>query len=103
MIDFLSFAIIFVISLYIPIIFGFDIEPGDSGLKYFELMMDIWFMIEMVLNFFTGYHVKGQLVTKKKKIACNYLKSWLVPDLISSLPFSILYFTNMNVTNLSKA
>jgi potassium voltage-gated channel Eag-related subfamily H protein 8 len=92
--DFVSFFLIFLISLYIPFIFAFNISPNDSNLKYFELYIDIWFLTELLLNFVTGYYDKGFLVQSRKSIALNYLKTWFVPDLISSFPYSFLYFTD---------
>lgn len=93
-VDFISFVLIFIISLYIPFVFSFDIDTSSNDLKYFDFVMDLWFMIEIMLNFFTGYYQSGLLVLSKKRIAANYIKSWFFPDILSSFPFSIMYFTD---------
>jgi potassium voltage-gated channel Eag-related subfamily H protein 8 len=34
---------------------------------------------------------KGEVVSKSRSIALNYLKSWFVVDLLAALPFDLLY------------
>lgn len=89
-IDIFSFIVVIIISLYIPFTFAFEVETDESDFKYFEVFMDIWFLIEIFLNFFTGYYEKGHLIMRKKKIMMNYVKTWLAIDLISSIPFSFV-------------
>ena len=71
-VDFGSFMLILFISLYVPFIFCFNVDT-PIGFTYFELFIDIWFIIEVQLNFFTGYYDKGVLVSDKCGIAKNYL------------------------------
>lgn len=40
----------------------------------------------MILNFNTGFYERGDLVTKRKKIAPHYLKSWFTIDFVSVFP-----------------
>jgi len=45
-----------------------------------------------VLNFRTTYvNRKGEVVSKSRSIALNYLKSWFIVDLLAALPFDLLY------------
>jgi hypothetical protein len=86
-IDLLSFIIIIFISLYIPFVFSFAITTSRH-FTYFEASLDIWFILEIILNFFTGYYEKGILIMERKKIFKNYMKGWFFADLISSIPTS---------------
>lgn len=52
------------------------------------MFIDCWFMFEIVVNFFTGFYKRGKIVMSKKKIAQEYIKSWFLLDLLSSIPFS---------------
>lgn len=88
---------IFLISLYIPFVFTFNIITSSGPLRYFEFFIDIWFLFELIINFLTGYHNKGVLIVNRKLIALNYIKTWFTTDLISSFPYSFLYF--FDVTN----
>jgi len=57
---------------------------------YFEVMIDLWFIMEIFMNFFTGYFERGALIMNRKKIIKNYLQGWFLIDLFSSMPISFL-------------
>lgn len=61
-VDCISFVIILLISLYIPLLFAFDIETNNEGLVYMEMFIDSWFMFEIGINFFTGFYKRGKIV-----------------------------------------
>jgi hypothetical protein len=54
------------------------------------MIIDLWFLFEIVINFFTAYYEKGCLVIDHKKIALNYAKTWFALDIISSFPISFM-------------
>ncbi|KRX09050.1 Cyclic nucleotide-binding protein [Pseudocohnilembus persalinus] len=43
-------------------------------------------MLEMALNFNSGYYKKGVLITDKRKIIKNYVKGALFPDILAQIP-----------------
>ena len=93
LVDFVSFTLIFFISVYVPFVFSFDIDTSQiQSAKCFEIFIDIWFLLEMALNFFTGYYQNGIVVMDRKHIALNYIKTWFFPDIVSSFPYSFFYF-----------
>ena len=54
-------------------------------------------MIDIIVNFNTGFYKKGYLVMKRKEIIKNYMKTWFFMDLLASFPYSwILGETNSN-------
>ena len=80
---------------------------------------DIWFILDIILSgvfildfifaLNTAYQeYDGKLIISRKKIFINYLKGWLVIDLVSCFPFELLsYLTDPNgqraaYNNLSK-
>ena len=65
-----------------------DNEP--IGWTIINYIIDLSFLIDMVLTFFTAYidSETKRLVTDKKTIATDYFKSWFVIDLISIMPIS---------------
>ena len=77
------------ISLYIPFTIAFDIETALE-FKYCECFFDIWFLLELILNFLTGYYEKGVLIMDMKLIAINYCKGYFALDIISSIPVSLI-------------
>jgi hypothetical protein len=100
-IDSVSLVLLLLISLYIPFTIAFDIETA-SEFKYTECFFDIWFIIELWLNFLTGYYDKGVLIMDLKLIALNYCKGYLALDIISSIPISFIALPDTQmVTNPS--
>ena len=82
---------------YILIIMPFRVAFNDYYLHYldtaffWDILLELIFLIDMVFNFFTPYINSDQkLVVDKKKIAYNYLNSWFFIDLICILPFYAL-------------
>lgn len=58
---------------------------------YFDSFIDCFFILDLILNFFTAYSdSKEDTVYNIKKIAINYMKSWFFLDLISCIPFTII-------------
>lgn len=66
-----------------------------------EWFLDAVFLVDTVLNFVTAYFDRGEcLIDNRRQIACNYLKSWFVVDLISVLPLKV--FLSHSVTQMAK-
>tara|TARA_B100000795_G_C22736724_1_gene413620 strand:- start:36 stop:1091 length:1056 start_codon:yes stop_codon:yes gene_type:complete len=88
--DFFVAALIFYSVLMIPFVIGFNVEP-PTGMVIFNWMVDVTFALDMVLNFFTGYHIEGgSLIKNKCFIATKYLKGWFVIDLFSTVPIDFI-------------
>ena len=67
-----------------------DVEPG-SGWFYFGLVIDALFFSDFLVNCFTAYYDgEGVLITNRKAIFCNYLKGWMIMDLIACFPFDFI-------------
>jgi len=58
-----------------------------------DIIIDFLFLIDIVLNFNTGFVMPGQdqvLVMDRKRIGSNYLKGWFAVDLVSSIPLDLI-------------
>lgn len=88
-IDGISFLLLLIISIYIPFVIAYDVETKGT-FEYFEVLIDIWFILEIILNFITGYYEKGVLIMDLPMIAKNYLKGYLLLDILSSFPISFI-------------
>ncbi|OMJ85032.1 hypothetical protein SteCoe_13754 [Stentor coeruleus] len=56
-----------------------------------DLVIDILFFIDIVINFVSAYpDFEGKLVTDRKKIFRNYMTGWFFIDIIGVLPFQYL-------------
>ena len=90
------FLVILVIyfSLVVPYRLAFDsvIDPYTSTTLFvFENCLNFCFLIDIVLNFYTGYVLRsGAVEYQSDKIARRYLQSWFIFDVLSIIPFDIL-------------
>ncbi len=48
-------------------------------------------MIDIVLTMNTAFYREGKKIVKRKKIILNYLAFWFWLDLISSLPYGLIF------------
>eukprot|EP00347_Sterkiella_histriomuscorum_P010994 403374152 len=97
-IDGVSFLLMLVISVYIPFIISFTVDTSGP-FDYFELFIDIWFMLEIFCNFFTGFYLKGLLIMNRKQIFITYIKNWFAIDICSSAPILIISIVSQDQTN----
>ncbi|XP_059149754.1 potassium voltage-gated channel subfamily H member 7-like isoform X2 [Physella acuta] len=72
-----------------------------------DLMVDLMFIADILINFRTTYVENGEVVSDQQKIAVNYVKGWFVIDAIAAIPFDLLLFGSgtsdtMTVTGVLK-
>ena len=74
-----------------PFSFAFlDLTISDP-LYRIEIIIDVFFMIDLLINLNLGYYDEdGHLVEKRFLIVKNYFFTWFLLDFISSVPFSII-------------
>ena len=53
----------------------------------------VYWSIDIVLSFFTAFPEGGTLVQDRRRIACHYLRTWFVPDLVVTTIDLILEFS----------
>lgn len=62
-----------------------------------EMLIDIVFILDIVFTFFSAYYNDSeQLVSSRRAICCHYVRSWFILDLISVLPFSLIFKSSTN-------
>eukprot|EP00854_Cymbomonas_tetramitiformis_P024362 gene24362-29603_t len=79
------------IAISVPLRVGF--RQSAMGYWYWlETSMDLFFTVDVVLNFYTCYNDKdtGILVSDRSAIAKHYLKNWFTIDCIACLPLDML-------------
>ncbi|KAL8565864.1 hypothetical protein ACOMHN_057359 [Nucella lapillus] len=57
-----------------------------------DLIVDLMFIADILINFRTTYVENGEVVSDKHKIASNYVKGWFLIDTIAAIPFDLLLF-----------
>jgi hypothetical protein len=105
------FKDIWAILIFLLILYSVIISPITIAFYYdvsyqFQIInvcIDFIFICDVIFNFLTPYQDKeGNLVTDLKQIAIRYLSSWLLLDLLSSLPFDIIgvYISYSGLNNI---
>ncbi|GMF42965.1 unnamed protein product [Phytophthora fragariaefolia] len=100
--DFVITVSIAYVLITTPIKVGFGVQ--STGVSYaLDVVVDVIYLIEMVLNFFTSYEddATGEEIKDLDKIRRNYIQTWLLVDAVSSFPSSLIGTTNGLLT-LSK-
>ena len=61
----------------------------------FGKLVDLIFLVDVILMFMTAYYDDDfSIISDRKLIAINYLKTWFTIDILAIIPFEI--FTNNN-------
>jgi CRP-like cAMP-binding protein len=69
-----------------------------------DFFTDFYFLVDIAMNFRLAQRMKtGELETDWKTLSGNYIRSWFFPDLIASLPLSIIAPSDGGDASLQKA
>eukprot|EP00899_Mesostigma_viride_P024001 jgi/Mesvir1/4786/Mv11086-RA.1 len=98
------FASAIVTGFLIPVGVAWAPDLGD-GWKIFFLTMDVYFLLDTILNFRLGYIITYSSIRRDpggllpgatavemapRKVAQRYLRTWFLPDLLGSLPYDLI-------------
>ena len=97
--------IILVLTLYTAVVAPFVVsfQYTSNDLVIFNIFVDMFFIVDVMLNFKTTYSGKeGEIVFDSKMICMNYLRSWFAVDFVAALPYGILNlaYGDVNVCKL---
>ena len=80
------------ISGQIPYEAAFQPDKKVSYGFTFQMFVDIFFVIDLVLNFRTGFVEKGKIILDTEKIAGKYLRTYFIFDFVASIPYDLVIF-----------
>uniref|UniRef100_A0A3B3RZR4 Voltage-gated inwardly rectifying potassium channel KCNH2 n=1 Tax=Paramormyrops kingsleyae TaxID=1676925 RepID=A0A3B3RZR4_9TELE len=64
-----------------------------STLSVVDLIVDIMFIIDIVINFRTTYvNSNDEVVSQPGRIAVHYFKGWFLIDMVAAIPFDLLIY-----------
>uniref|UniRef100_A0A0G4EYH9 Cyclic nucleotide-binding domain-containing protein n=1 Tax=Chromera velia CCMP2878 TaxID=1169474 RepID=A0A0G4EYH9_9ALVE len=84
--EFFTLTLILYQAVMVPFYLCFDFQPS-GGLAIWEVIIDIIFIIDIIVSFFTSYYEGANQVTDLKRIAIHYLMGWFLMDLVASFPY----------------
>jgi Ion transport protein len=85
--DLFGFFLILYTSIAVPYSLSFEVE-SEGGWLYWQYVIDVFFIIDVVVSFNCGYFSKGILHMKRKDVTMNYLKGWFILDVFASFPYT---------------
>uniref|UniRef100_A0A3Q1HBN9 Voltage-gated inwardly rectifying potassium channel KCNH2 n=1 Tax=Anabas testudineus TaxID=64144 RepID=A0A3Q1HBN9_ANATE len=64
-----------------------------SPLDVVDLIVDIMFIVDIIINFRTTYvNSNDEVVSQSSRIAVHYFKGWFLIDLVAAIPFDLLIY-----------
>ncbi|XP_064792379.1 potassium voltage-gated channel subfamily H member 6-like [Oncorhynchus masou masou] len=64
-----------------------------SPLNVVDLIVDIMFIVDIVINFRTTYvNTNDEVVSQSQRIAVHYFKGWFLIDMVAAIPFDLLIY-----------
>ena len=96
--EIISSIFVFYSIIASPVLLAFSIQ--NDFYDTIDMISDIIFICDIVISFFTAYQAEDTdvLIVSKRKIAINYIFSYFILDLISSIPFSLISFCYNKLT-----
>ena len=90
--DLIQIFMLFYVALVVPFRIGFHVEATPSEWAFWwEVVVDLYFWVDIILNFRTGYFdVNNDLVIEQKLLCKNYLRGWFLLDLVSCTPVTYI-------------
>ena len=88
--DLLNFGLLIYSAFQIPFALSFQTSTCDiSPTDIFDLVVDCLFLSDCILSCITAYtdSETGNPIVRPKAILAHYARTWLAPDLASSIPF----------------
>ncbi|CDQ58132.1 unnamed protein product [Oncorhynchus mykiss] len=64
-----------------------------SPLNVVDLIVDIMFIVDIIINFRTTYvNNNDEVVSQSQRIAVHYFKGWFLIDMVAAIPFDLLIY-----------
>ena len=89
-------------AIAIPYRICFDvIATTDEGIFWFDRCVDLVFIIDVIINFYTGYvrTKDNQVELTPSKVKWNYFKTWFLVDFLSSIPYELIILAAVSNDN----
>ena len=85
----LYFLLMLYTAFLMPVRLAYYEDEGTNEWSVLDAVVNGLFFVDILLTLNTGfYDSEGSLVMQRKKIIWNYLRSWLIVDLIACIPFA---------------
>ena len=83
--------IFFYLIIVFPLDLAFSINEQSNVWLVADYFITGYFGIDILISFFTACNKEGVIVDSNRTIALNYLLKWFILDLITVVPFDIIF------------
>ncbi|GAA51328.1 potassium voltage-gated channel Eag-related subfamily H member 8, partial [Clonorchis sinensis] len=98
--DWMILICTFYIAIMVPYNAAFRLGSRAKNLLICDIIVELLFIIDILLNFATTYVSKsGQVVYQIREIAIHYLRGWFFLDLIAAIPFDFIDTVDVRETD----
>ncbi|OQR90977.1 Voltage-gated Ion Channel (VIC) Superfamily [Thraustotheca clavata] len=66
-----------------------------------EVFFDVVYIMDVIVNFRTGYRQDVEIILDPKSVAINYATSWFLIDLAASIPYELLFDSGSGVERVA--
>jgi hypothetical protein len=89
--DFIIFGLLLYCCFDVPFSAAFDTytTPTSSRQDVTGIVINAFYLMDIVLNFLTAFDRQGYMVRDMREIARHYVRTWFIPDLLGSFPFEL--------------
>ncbi|XP_071039250.1 voltage-gated inwardly rectifying potassium channel KCNH6 [Parasteatoda tepidariorum] len=93
--DWIILLLVIYTAIFTPYVAAFLLNEerldNDGPIVYIDLIVDVMFIIDIVINFRTTYVNSNEEVEGHPcKIAVHYLRGWFIIDVVAAIPFDLL-------------
>uniref|UniRef100_A0AAY5EJ24 Voltage-gated inwardly rectifying potassium channel KCNH2 n=1 Tax=Electrophorus electricus TaxID=8005 RepID=A0AAY5EJ24_ELEEL len=99
--DWLILLLVIYTAIVTPYSAAFLEDSGMPSCSYccplcvVDLIVDIMFIIDILINFRTTYvNANDEVVSHPLRIAVHYFKGWFLIDMVAAIPFDLLIYNN---------
>ena len=99
--DIFQACLLVYVAISVPYRVCFDDAAEVWGFFFcVDVMLDIYFLLDVFLNFRTAIITRdGEVVYEHKAVALRYLRSWFPIDFVSCLPFGYIHYVYPDTNN----
>ncbi|ELW64819.1 Potassium voltage-gated channel subfamily H member 2 [Tupaia chinensis] len=98
--DWLILLLVIYTAVFTPYSAAFLLQETEEGrpapdcaLAVVDLIVDIMFIVDILINFRTTYvNANEEVVSHPGRIAVHYFKGWFLIDMVAAIPFDLLIF-----------
>ncbi|KAG8183171.1 hypothetical protein JTE90_013690 [Oedothorax gibbosus] len=93
--DWIILLLVIYTAIFTPYVAAFLLNEerldNDGPIVIIDLIVDVMFIIDIVINFRTTYvNSNDEVVSHPGKIALHYLRGWFIIDVVAAIPFDLL-------------